>query len=149
MQLFSRIIFFSGFIFLSSCSPENYINIGQIQSIKINGLEDKGISCQAEIEIENKYFLPFKIYPDELKVYTSEQVLGRIVSKGPIHIFAKQKKVYKIEFKVVLGDEYSGLLSIIQKLSNSHGNYSIRGNIKARSFIIKRRIPIDMHLNDF
>jgi hypothetical protein len=148
MKLFYKTLLFTSIIVISSCSPENYINIGQIQNIKVNGFEENALRCQAELEIENKYFLPFKIYSNGLKVYAYDQVIGRIEIKDPIHVKAKQKKVYTIVFKFEPIDEYSGIFSIIQKLTNANGNFSIKGSIKARSLLIKRNIPVEMNLND-
>jgi hypothetical protein len=146
MRHFVKLTFFVGSIFLSSCLSEDSIQVGQIENIKLTGFEDNAILCQAELQIENKYFMSFKVDADDLKVYAADKILGSIQLRSKLFIKAKEKKNYLIDLKFLLADGNSGIISIIQKFSNGNANLSIKGNIKAHSLFIRKKISIDIPL---
>ncbi len=150
MRITRLAILFSGYFLLLSCSPKNLIHIGQIKNIQLKGLEGKAFLCQAELEIENKYFLPFHLVAGELKVFASDQVIGNIQIKDTIHIKAREKKTYTINFNVMLNNDDLGFISFVQKFMNSSNSViSIKGNIHAHSLFINRCILIDIPINNW
>jgi hypothetical protein len=148
MQHFSKFIFLANFILLSSCLSENSIRVGQIENIKLTGLENNAIICQAELQIENNYFLPFKLNAGDIKVYVSDKILGSIQIKNTLRVKAKEKKNYVIEFKFVPANGNAGILSLVQMFNKGDANFTLKGNIKAHSFLIYKNIPIDIPLNN-
>jgi hypothetical protein len=149
MRHFVKIIILTGSIFLSSCISENSIQVGQIENIKLTGFEENAILCQAELQIENKYFMSFKIDLDDLKVYASDKILGNIQLRNTLRIKAKEKKNYTIQLKFVLADGNVGILSIIQKFNNGNADITLKGNIKAHSLLINKRFPIEIPLINY
>jgi hypothetical protein len=144
---FFKIIIPSSLIFLASCVPENSIQVGQIENIKFTGIENNAILCQAELQIENNYFLPFKLDADEINVYASDKILGSIQLKNTLHIKAKEKKVYEIEFKFIPAVGNGGILSIIQMFNIENINITLKGNIRAHSFLVNKSIPFEIPIN--
>jgi len=148
MRLVSWIFLLCGIVYLSSCFSENYIDVGQIENIKISGIKENSLQCQAELEIENRYCFPIKLNTGDLKVYISEKEIGSIELNNPLRLKAREKKVFILDFNFILKNDLSGILSIIQKFTNGNTNVTLKGNVVAHSFLMRRKIPVNMKLNN-
>jgi hypothetical protein len=146
MKLNYCILLISGIFFFTSCSVKDNFSVGNIENLKIKGFESKTVLCQAEIEIDNRNCMAFSLVANELKVFASDKILGNIEITNPVKIKAKEKKVFVIDFKFILEENQSGVFSVVQNFTSGNHDIVIRGNLKARSFLYSKKIPIDMKL---
>lgn len=140
------ILLISYILLASSCSKQHLVQIGQLKNLNVLGFEENALSCQAELEIDNRHFLPFKLDAGELNLYSSNKVLGTIEISKPLRIKALLKKTYRIDFKLKIRNTQNGLSSLIQKFFGKSINYRIVGNIHAHSFLMNKDISIDVPL---
>lgn len=144
IKKFSILIF--SFFAILSCSSENLIQIGLLHNIQIYGIENKTILCHADLEIDNRFFLPFKIETGELKVNLSQKVIGNIKLMKPIHIKALRCKKYKVDFMIEITDTHLGILSLVQHFVGQNIDCRVKGRLYMHSLITARDISIDMPL---
>ena len=141
-------LFLVTFLFLLSCNPGNLITIGKFEDIKLTGLESGALKFQTKVEIESRYFKTIKVYADDLAVYVSDKILGKIQIVDPILIKPKEKKIYTLDFKLILSENEKGLFSLFQNFNMDTSEFVIKGNIRARSFLVRKNIQVNIALNN-
>jgi len=135
-------------IAVGSCIGEEDISIGEVKQFQVKNIAGTNIKCAAEIEIENKYFLPVTISEGNLEAYSGKDQIGKVVLLKPVRIKSKTKEVYLLDLEIEITKPLSGLKSVIGSLFGKKSDYELKGTLMARQLLISRKIEINKTLTD-
>lgn len=144
----SRVIFFILNLILISCSGiKNKIELGELSKFHIIGINEQGLVCSALLEIKNHSYLPFQIKTIELAVLSDNIRIGNVKLSNAIRIVGHCSKKYSINFTIEFGNAEIGAFNILDYLTGNPKELRLKGNIRAKSFLLYKDIEIDKQIS--
>jgi hypothetical protein len=134
---------------LTSCSIDKDIEIGKLNNFRIKGMAKNAIQCSADIQIKNNSIFSYNLETSELHVYAAENDFGKVKLINEIEIASNSNKKYTIEIEVAINNSEAGIISVVNNIMGKKTKYSLKGEIKARSFIFYKTIKVDETLGEW
>lgn len=138
------ILFCSFLCLLGSCAPLKEVECSGVRGFNIKRIDLSGIEGELLLEIKNPNHYKFVIYPSEFDIVYSGIRLGKAQLAKKVKVKGNAEEVYgfnlKKDFKDVSFTEVMKLLN-----GGSLKNIiEVKGDLKIRRFLIKKKLPIDI-----
>ena len=130
-------------LILSSCSNFEDLSLRSSPDIKIRGLKDGMIEMDLIAIIENPNSQSFKVKNATFDIYLNGSHIGKSTMNEGIKIKANSTQEYTFPVKVKLGSQDLSLGSLLGGLFQSSLNLKVEGEVKAGSFLINQRFPVE------
>jgi PBP1b-binding outer membrane lipoprotein LpoB len=127
-------------VLFASCM-KNSVEVKQIKNISLLGFEYNSVLAQAEIEINNKYFLPINIQSANMSIISNNDSIGSVEIKKPVKIKARKQDTYVFDFRIK-SNQALNFMSLMTNFLNNKSNFKLSGTFNAHSFIISRNIKV-------
>lgn len=111
--------------------------------IKIRGLKDGMVEIDLIAIIENPNSQSFKVKNATFDIYLNGSHVGKSTMNEHIKINANTIQEYVFPVKVKLGGKDLSLGSLLGGLFQSSLNLRVEGEVKAGSFLINQRFPVE------
>ncbi len=128
---------------LTACKDFKEAQCTGIKGFKVNKLDLSGIDADIIIGIKNPNEMGFSIYPSEFDVTVSGINLGKAKLHKRVHIDGNAEKDYTFNLKSSFKDMN---MMEVMKLAGSggvKGTISVKGDIKAGKFYLKKKFPVN------
>jgi LEA14-like dessication related protein len=128
--------------FLTSCQVKE-ITVGDIKGLNITAMNSNYIDLGIMIPINNPNNFGFKLVKADISIEMNGVVLGKINKLKKVKIPANSNEVHTFELRVSMDDLKSGGLAFLGSLLSNKAKVDMKGYIKARSFLISKKVDID------
>jgi len=127
---------------ISSCTGLSEISISDIKNIEIKGFEENSFLLAATLMVDNPTMHQIRITDINTKVYINGQYIGKVTTDDNIVFNARSSRDYDILLKVRLTNILGTAFTMMQLSSGSKAIFKIEGDVTAKSFLMKKKIPI-------
>jgi LEA14-like dessication related protein len=133
------------FFLMNSCNVFESIEVGEVQGINFTKIDDRKISFEVLIPIENPNGFSFKITAVDLDVIVNNEYLGKIKNVGNLLIHKQSDEIYNFPLDV----EYSGsnilkgAFTLFSLFLDRKAEVKISGFIEVRSFWVTKKLDVD------
>lgn len=131
-----------------SCKEFKEVEVVGVENFKVKKISLEGIEADISIIIKNTNSFGFSIYPSEFDILFSGLNLGKARLKKRVHIDSNCEKAYVFE----LNSSFKGmnLMDLTKIVSGSNlGSLTVKGELKAGKFWIKKRFPINYSTRNY
>ena len=146
MSYLGRIsILFVVFFLVNSCNVFERIEVGEVQGINFTKFDDRKVSFEVLIPIENPNGFSFNITGVDLDVIVNNEYLGKIKNAGDVLIHEKSDEIYTFPLDV----EYSGsnilkgAFTLFSLFLDRKAEVKISGFIMVKSFWLSKKLDVD------
>jgi len=129
-------------IIFTSCDVKE-ITIGDIEGISIVEMNKDYIDVDILIPIKNPNNFGFKITKADINLEMNGVSLGKISKFKKVKIPANSNDTQKFSVRVKMEDIKQGGLAFLGSLLSNKAGIDMKGYIKARSFLITKKIDVD------
>jgi LEA14-like dessication related protein len=126
-----------------SCGNFSKITVGNINGIKVKGIEDNALKVEVKIPVENPTMHKITVTEFDSKVFINDKYLGKIIMNDKIVFPSKSDDVYNVDMNVRLANFFGAALTIMNLRSGQRINIRMEGELTARSGLMRRKIPIN------
>ena len=134
---------------LMSCSIDKEVEIGKLSNFRMKGMANNAIKCSADIQISNNSMFTYNLETSELHVFAGENDFGIVKLPNEVKILSNSNKTYTIDIEVAINDSEVGIISVINNIMGKKTKYSLRGNIKARSYIFYKTLKVNETIGEW
>ena len=146
MKLKLYLIAILSVLFLSSCEVKD-ITVGNIESISIVEMNKDYIDVDIMIPIKNPNNFGFKVTKADINLEMNGVSLGKISKFKKVKIPANSNDTHKFSVRVKMEDMKQGGLAFLGSLLSNKAGLNMKGYIKARSFLLTKKIDVDYNKN--
>jgi LEA14-like dessication related protein len=146
MSYFGRIsVLFLISLFMNSCNVFESIEVGEVHGINFTKFDDRKVSFEVLIPIENPNGFSFKITGVDLDVIVNDEYLGKIKNVGDVLIHEKSDEIYTFPLDV----EYSGsnilkgAFTLFSLFLDRKADVRVKGFILVKSFWYTKKLDVD------
>ena len=145
---FKIFLFFAFFsiIFLTSCEVKE-ITVGDVQGVSITTMSKDYIDVEIMIPIKNPNNFGFKLVKADIDIEMNGVNLGKISKLKKIKIPANSNEVHTFSLRVSMDDLKLGGIAFLGSLLANKAGVNMKGYIKARAFLISRKVDVDYNKN--
>lgn len=141
IRIIALISLISIFIF-SSCQVKE-ISIGDIKNISIVEMNKDYIDVDLMIQIKNPNNFGFKVTKADINLEMNGVNLGKVTKFKKVKIPANSNEEHKFSIRVKMEDLKQGGIAFLGSLLSNKAGLNMKGYIKARSFLITKKIDVD------
>lgn len=133
------------FLFMNSCNFFEGIEIGEVKEINFTKIDERKVSFEVLIPIENPNGFNLKITGVDLDVIVNNEYLGKIKNVGDVLIHQQSDEVYNFPLDV----EYSGsnilkgAFTLFSLFLDRKADVRISGFIIVKSFWFSKKLVVD------
>lgn len=145
-----RLKYFAYFIFivfLTSCGRFSEITVGEINGITINGFEENSLLVTLRVPVENPTHHKITISDFDTRLYMNSQYIGKLSSADIVILPPKSNMVHDLVLRIRLANFLGTAISFMNLKKGQVVNFRMEGTVTARTFLVKRNIPIDQVRN--
>ena len=130
-------------LIFNSCKDFKEAQCTGIKGFRVNSLDMSGIDADIIIGIKNPNEMRFSIYPSEFDVAVSGVNLGKAKLHRRVHIDGNTEKDYTFNLKSSFKD--MNMMEVMKLASSGgvKGTISVKGDIKAGKFYLKKKFPVN------
>ena len=136
------LIAFVGLLF-SSCLNVKPVELKEVKNVSISSIEDNKLNLEIELLIDNPNNKGFSVRDAELQISMGDVLLGELNEIKAFRIPAHSSKSHEIPLVVDLNHLEKNAKQLSKSLFKRGTSIHIKGYIKARSFLISKKIEID------
>ncbi len=125
---------------LSSCFSYKELELGDVNSVKVNKVGDGGIEIQAGIRINNPNNYKIKVKKIEADLLVNGKKVGKINLSKKVVLPKKSDQVQEFAVNTQLSNLLASMPTI---LMGGDLNLQMKGYIKGKVFIFTKKFPID------
>ena len=134
-------------IFLFSSCDVKEISVGNIEGISIVEMNKDYIDVDILIPIKNPNNFGFKVTKADINIEMNGVSLGKVSKFKKVKIPANSNDTHKFSVRVKMEDMKQGGLAFLGSLLSNKAGLNMKGYIKARSFLITKKIDVDYNKN--
>ncbi len=124
-----------------SCGKISDIEIGNIESVKLNKGNSSTLNIEARIPVNNPSSHRIKVQAIELKTFINDRYLGKLTCHDKIIIKPKSNKIYTLNFDVKISNIFTATLLLMNP--HQHIKLGLQGTVKAQTCLVTKKIKID------
>ncbi len=132
--------------FTTSCLTDNPVEIGDIEGLKINKLSKKSVDLELMIPIINNNNYKFKIVDVDLHVSIDGVAVGKVEKLDKIIVNANSSDTHSLVAKLEFGSVLKSGLTLFMSFMKSNVKVKVKGNVKARAFLLSKTVEEDVKL---
>ena len=130
-------------VFFSSCTFVKPIKVSDVESVKLKKISLSHIDMLVSLPIENPNIFSFTVTELNLAIKINDIYIGDIQEASQKVIKAKSKQIVSFPVRVEIRNVLTGALGLVSAFGNSHVNVNITGNVKAKSWLFKKKIDVN------
>lgn len=139
----SVILILMGFL-LGGCEFKD-LTLNRVDSFKIDEMSKEGMRGTISLVITNPNSYAINVTSADFDLYSSGVKVGDAKLYKSFKIKANSTETYPVELKGNLPNLLAGgITSLIGALSGKSPEINIKGDLKARAFLVSKTIPIDV-----
>ncbi|HAW21436.1 MAG TPA: hypothetical protein DCX14_14735 [Flavobacteriales bacterium] len=140
-------------MFLSSCEVKD-IELVEVEDVKIEKVEGGKIDGVITVMLRNPNGFPVTIKSGDFTIWAGKTEMGTAQLNESFKINSNSTESYPIKLKGDVGGVLTGgLAGLIGMFTGEDPKLVLKGEIKARSFLITRTVPVelatDLNLSSF
>lgn len=130
-------------LIFTSCKNFKEAECTGVHGFKVNKMDMNGIDADIVLGIKNPNKIGFSIYPSEFDVTISGIHIGKAKMKRRVHIAANAEKDYAFNLKSSFKD--MNMMDVMKLASSGglHGTVTVKGDLKAGKFYLKKKFPVN------
>ncbi len=125
----------------------NQVEIGDIERMSMEGFDANGLQLKVMIPVKNPNNFPFTITKMDIDININDYDLGTVNKISKIKVPANSDESHPVTFNIDLaGGILGGGLAMLRLYRASEYRVKLKGEIKVRSFLVWKTIPVDENL---
>ncbi|MCG8699230.1 MAG: LEA type 2 family protein [Bacteroidales bacterium] len=130
-------------ILITSCASFEDIKIGDIQNLKVNGIEDNVIKIDVEVPVDNPTLFSFKITSVDIRTTVNGKYIGKLSLNEPIKVKSRRNENYLVPVDVKISNMFVTMFVMMNVKSGSSLKVKLEGTAQGQSMLIKKEYPIE------
>ena len=130
-------------LIFSSCLDLKPVELKEVKSVHVSSIENNELKLVLELVIANPNSQKFSVRDADLNISMGDVLLGKLHEVDPFTIPAHSSKSYKVPITVDLKHLEKNAKQLSKSIFKGGNSIRIKGYIKARSFMISKKIEID------
>lgn len=130
-------------ILITSCASFEDIKIGDIQNLKINGIEDNVFKIDVEVPVDNPTVFSFKITSVDIRTTVNGKYIGKLSLNEPVKIKSRRKENYLVPVDVKISNVLVTMFVMMNVKSGSSLTVKLEGTAQGQSVFIKKEYSIE------
>ena len=127
----------------SSCLNIDPVELKEVRNIRIESIEDNELKLELELVISNPNNKKFSVRDADLNISMGDILLGKLSELEPFSIPAHSSKSYKVPITVDMEHLEKNAKQLTKSVFKRGTTIKIQGYIKARAFMVSKKIEID------
>lgn len=135
-------------LLLQSCIAYKDVQLKQVDNVKVNNVGKDGISLVVTVTVDNPNWFDINITNTDLDFYLNGVSYGKAILTESVKLKSGGEASYDLPMKVQYGNAIgAGITTLFGLISKKEQTIKVEGTIEARSFLVKRTLPLSLEKN--